>query len=324
MLKLVKKNKKWLEMSPVVWSVVILLSVLMLWTGLWSSYNAYLDFLTNNQKLELEQTIDKMSLNTIAWEWIMTDVRIKRNIYLLKNGSPNIDVYSYREVFKINPWTNQVLSTPTIEFDRYYKIPLSDDGETKIIFLPESQPDIDKLTKVWIQIDSPNNTIISFAADNNFTEMTTAALNLVGSNDNRIKMQQAKQKARNFPNDFYRWDYINEVQYWRVINGCAPPWCVEYSKLKVGIMYKRSIIWYINIDKDANKLKFTRTDIILPKKYNLFNHCTYWADSVCHENYEYSSVLSCTYAFWYCYTNWTVWKKPWTEEPCTWNSWVCN
>lgn len=321
----VRKNRKWLEMNPVVWAVVILISWLMMSAWLYSSFQAYANWMRSNQKLEMEQVFDKMALNSFAGEWTMTDVRIKRNIYLLKNGSNTIDVYSYREVFKTQPWTNQVLSTPTIEFDRFYKVSLSDDGETKMVFLPESPLDIDKVTKLWVQVDSPNNTITAFSADSGFREMTNTEINMVWSDDARTRVYQSdKYKWRNIPWAFYKWDYVNQVAYWRVVTWCAPPWCVEYPKLKIWIQYKKDIVWYLELDKDANKFKYSNLDITIPPKYNTMNHCTVWNDSLCHPNYEYNAGQTCTYAFWYCYTNWATWTKPNSSVSCTWNNGACN
>jgi len=146
---MIKKTKKWLETSPVVWSVVLLMAWAMLSMWLMSAFNAYRNFQVNNQKVEMESLFDRLVLNSLSWEWIMTNVRIKRNIYVLKNWSSMIDVYAYREIFETNPWTNQVLSTPKIEFDRFYKIPLSDNWDLKIVFLPESKLGIDKVDKIW-------------------------------------------------------------------------------------------------------------------------------------------------------------------------------
>ena len=99
MFKIKGKSHSWLEMNPVVWAWVLMLTIILLWFGAVNALYAYQSHLENKTKYYLEEFFDNLTINSIAGEWIMTDDRNKRNIYVFENGSNKIDVYSYKEIF---------------------------------------------------------------------------------------------------------------------------------------------------------------------------------------------------------------------------------
>lgn len=94
------KNKRGLELNPIVVAVLLAATVIILGIGAINILSAYFSHLESRAKTFMNEVVDGWNVTAQTGEGNLTDVRIKRNVYLLKDGSNEIEVYSYKEVFE--------------------------------------------------------------------------------------------------------------------------------------------------------------------------------------------------------------------------------
>lgn len=94
------KNKRGLELNPIVVAVLLAATVIILGIGAINILSAYFSHLESRAKAFMNEVVDGWNVTAQTGEGNLTDVRIKRNVYLLKDRSNEIEVYSYKEVFE--------------------------------------------------------------------------------------------------------------------------------------------------------------------------------------------------------------------------------
>lgn len=328
-LSLKLRNKYWAETNPVVMAVVIGIMITILSIGSYNILTGYFSHQEAKAKAMAWEVVDNIVLNAQTWEGIMTDDRNKRNIYLLKDGSNVIEVYSYKEIFeeKLTAGAVRKIATPVIKFDRYYtfNLPMG-------MLISFEWTDLKTLwkTEVALQVDAPHWEVTLFDVDGNFLKFTEADKLLPQSADERTGLSKQQFDGKTYIKDYWRGDVANDVQYGRIVAGCTPPSCTQYEKMDIGIQYKRDIIWSIKINKETNKIAFS------PKGLEVENYvrepsgsCENFYKWVCYTDNTYylgrpdSDVNECTFFGWDCHKNDTIMTKP-DGTSCRWAPGVCT
>lgn len=324
------RNKYGYETNPVVMAVIIAVIIVLLSIASYNVLWGFLNHQISKSKAMVWEFIDNITLNAKSGEWIMTDDRNKRNIYILKDGSSTIEVYSYKEVFKETK-TNQAykwVSTPVIKFDRYYTIKLP--METKIVFLENTPLKDENFSEIALQVDAPNADITLFDInDGNFRRFTDSDKLMPGSLDNRWLNGRTQLDGKTYIKEYWRWDVNNNVQYGRILWGCTPPTCASFDSMEIGVSYKDDIIWRLVLDKMTHKIAFL-PDGLEPEKYrknwtpecNNFYRGSCYADNTYYEWKPDSEVKECTFFWGDCYKNGAIMTLP-SWETCKWQPWIC-
>lgn len=330
-MKLRIKNKYGAETNPVILAVVLWIIATTLAIGSYNVLGGYLSHQESKAKALAGEVFDNIILNAQSWEGIMTDDRNKRNIYLLKDWSNTIEVYSYKEIFeqKLHDGAVKKISTPVIKFDRYYTFSLPMWME---ISFEGTDLATENKTEVALQVDAPHWELMLFDVDGNFKKFTEADKNFPQSADNRSSLSKQQFDGKTYIKEYWRWDVANEVQYWRIIAGCTLPSCKEYEKMDIWVKYKRDIIGHLSINKEKNKILFVwkrwGNNEASQSNNTCGNDSTFYEGS-CLADYTYyqgnqsTKIKECTFYKGDCHKNNSIMTKP-DGSSCRWSPWVCN